>query len=99
MSSDFAKCRPYVIRIRIKWLTKRFYTHAYTDEIDPDTDTDDNISPNVIYLVPFFIRIRNADTDTDPETWNKGLIQQYNDMINLACNGKCVFLSSCQWGF
>jgi len=41
------------------------------DEIYPDTDTDVKNSPNVILLVPFFIRIRNADTDT--ETWNRGL--------------------------
>ena len=25
---DFAKCRPYVFRMRIKSLTGRFYTHA-----------------------------------------------------------------------
>ena len=48
LSPDFAKCRAYVIRIRIKWLTERFYTHAFTDEIYPDTDTDDKNSPNVI---------------------------------------------------
>ena len=48
LSPDFAKCRPYVIRIRIKWLTKRFYADALTDEIYPDTDTDDKNIPNVI---------------------------------------------------
>ena len=50
LSPDFAKCRPYVIRIRIKWLNERFYTDAFTDEIYPDTDrpTDDKNSPNVI---------------------------------------------------
>ena len=48
LSADFAKCRAYVIRIRIKWLNERFYTDAYTDEIYPDTDTDDKNSPNVI---------------------------------------------------
>jgi len=73
LSADFTKCRAYVIRMRIKPLTERFYTHLYTDEIYPDTDTDDKNSPNVIELVPFFIRIRNADTDTDPETWNRAL--------------------------
>ena len=41
LSPDFAKCRPYVVRIRIKWLTERYYTDAFTDEIYPDTDTDD----------------------------------------------------------
>ena len=45
---DFAKHCAYVIRMRIKWLTEWFYTHAYTDEIYPDTDTDDKNSPNVI---------------------------------------------------
>jgi len=45
LSPEFAKCLPYVIRIRIKWLTGRFYKDAFTDEIYPDTDTD---SPNVI---------------------------------------------------
>jgi len=59
--------------MRIKSLTERFYTHLYTDGIYPDTDTDDKNSPNVIELVPFFTRIRNADTDTDPETWNRAL--------------------------
>jgi len=48
LSHDFAKCRPYVIRIRIKWLTERFYTDAFTDETCPDTDTDDKYVPNVI---------------------------------------------------
>jgi len=33
LSPDFAKCRPYVIRIRIKWLTERFYKDAFTDKI------------------------------------------------------------------
>jgi len=66
---DCAKSRPYGIRIRIKWLTKLFRT----EEIYPDTDTDDKNSPNAILLVPFFIRIRNADTDTDTEKWNRGL--------------------------
>ena len=28
LSPDFAKCRAYVIRLRIKWPTKLFYTHA-----------------------------------------------------------------------
>ena len=28
--------------------TKRFYTDAFTDEIYPDTDTDDKNIPNVI---------------------------------------------------
>ena len=41
------------------------------DKIYLDTDTDEKNSPNIIYLVPFFIRIRNADTDK--ETWNRGL--------------------------
>jgi len=40
LSADFTKCRAYV--------TERFYTHLYTDEIYPDTDTDDKNSPNVI---------------------------------------------------
>jgi len=48
LSPDFAKCRPYVIRIRIKWLTGRFNTDAFTDEMYPDTNTDDKNSPNVI---------------------------------------------------
>ena len=43
--SDFAESRPYVIRIRIKWLTKRFRRDACTDEIYPGTDTDDKNSP------------------------------------------------------
>ena len=53
LSADFTKCRAYVIRMRIKSLTERFYTHLYTDEIYPDTDTDDKNSPNVIQLVHF----------------------------------------------
>jgi len=72
LSSDFAKCRRYVIRIRIKWLTERFYTDTFTDEFYPDTDTDDKNSPNV-KMVPFLIRKRKADTDTDPEMWNRGI--------------------------
>ena len=48
LSSDVAKCRPYVIRIRIKWLTERLYTDAFTYEIYPDTDTDVKNSANVI---------------------------------------------------
>ena len=28
LSPDFAKCPAYVIRMRIKWLTGRFYTHT-----------------------------------------------------------------------
>ena len=47
LSPDFAKCRAYVIRIRVKCLTERFYTHAFKDEIYLDTDTDDKNSPNV----------------------------------------------------
>ena len=47
LSPDFAKRRAYVIRMRIQWLTERFYTHTYTDEIYPDTDTDDKNGPNV----------------------------------------------------
>jgi len=47
LSPDFAKC-PYVIRIRIKWLTELFYTDAFTDEIYTDTDTDDKNIHNVI---------------------------------------------------
>jgi len=47
LSSDFAKCRAYVIRIRIKWLTERFSTEAFTDEIHPDTD--DTKSPNAFF--------------------------------------------------
>jgi len=43
LSPDFTKCRPYVIRI-----TERFYTDAITDEIHPDTDTDDKNSLKVI---------------------------------------------------
>ena len=74
LSPDFAKCRPYVIRIRIKWLTERFFTDAFTDEIYPDIDTDVKNSPNVISLVPFFIQIRNVDTDTDTETCNRRLL-------------------------
>jgi len=54
LSPDFANCCPYVIRIRIKWLTERFYTDAFMDEIYPDTDTDDKNRPNFIKLVPFF---------------------------------------------
>ena len=48
LSADFTKCGAYVIRMRIKSRTERFYTHLYTDEIYPDTDTDDKNSPNVI---------------------------------------------------
>ena len=48
LSPDFAKCRPYVICIRIKWLTERFYTAAFMDKIYPDTDTDNKNSPKVI---------------------------------------------------
>jgi len=48
VSADFTKCRAYVIRMRIKSLTERFYTHLYTDEIYPDTDTDNKNNPNVI---------------------------------------------------
>jgi len=40
------------------------------DEIYSDTDTHDKNSPNVIFCVPFFIRIRNVDTDTNTMTWN-----------------------------
>ena len=53
LSSDFAKCRPYVIRIRIKWLTERFYTDAFTYEIYADTDTDVKHSANVFNLFHF----------------------------------------------
>ena len=28
LSADFAKCRAYVICMRIKWLTERFYAHT-----------------------------------------------------------------------
>ena len=66
LSPDFAKCRPCV--------TEPFYTDACTDEIYPDTNTDEKNSPNVIYLVLFCIRIRNADND-DTETWKRGLIR------------------------
>jgi len=48
LSAAFTKCRAYVIRMRIKSLTERFYTHLYTYDIYPDTDTDDKISPDVI---------------------------------------------------
>ena len=48
LSPALAKCLPYVIRILIKWLTERFYTDTFTDEINPDIDTDDKNSPNVI---------------------------------------------------
>ena len=48
LSADFTKCRAYVIRMRIKSLTERIYTHLYTDEIYLDTDTDDKNSSNVI---------------------------------------------------
>ena len=48
LSADFTKCRAYVIRMRIKSLTERFFTHLYTGEIYPDTDTDDKNSPNII---------------------------------------------------
>ena len=48
LSADFTKCRAYVIHMRIKSLTELFYTHLYTDEFYPDTDTDDKNSPNVI---------------------------------------------------
>jgi len=65
LSPDFAKCLSYVIRIPIKWLTERFYTIPYTD-------TDDKNSPNVFNCFNVF-RIRNADTDADPEKWNRGL--------------------------
>jgi len=43
VSPVFAKCRPYVIRFRIKWLTERFCTDAFTY-----TDTKDKNSPNFI---------------------------------------------------
>ena len=33
LSADFTKCRAYVICMRIKPLTERFYMHLYTDEI------------------------------------------------------------------
>ena len=55
LSPDFAKCRLYVIRIRIKWLTKRFYTNAFSDEIYLHTNTADKNSPNVIKRFPFFL--------------------------------------------
>jgi len=48
LSPDLTKGRADVIRMRIKSLTERFYTHLHTDEIYPDTDTDDKNSPNVI---------------------------------------------------
>jgi len=48
LSADVTKCRAYVIRMHIKSLTERFYTRLYTDEIYPDTDTDDKNSSNVI---------------------------------------------------
>jgi len=35
-------CHPHPDKI------ERFYTDAFTDEMYPDTDTDDNIIPNVI---------------------------------------------------
>ena len=54
LSADFTKCRAYVICMRIKLFTERFYTHLYTDEIYPDTDTDDKNSPNVILTCSIF---------------------------------------------
>jgi len=48
LSPDFAKCRLYVIGIRIKWLTEPFYLDTFRDEIYPDTDTDNKNSPNII---------------------------------------------------
>jgi len=76
LSPDFAKRRPYVIRIRIKWLTERFYTDTFTDE-NPGTDTDDKIAPTLFNVNSIFFWIRNADTDTDTETWNRGIKYTY----------------------
>ena len=36
LSADFINCRAYVICMRIKSLTERFYTHLCTDEIYPE---------------------------------------------------------------
>ena len=48
LSHNFAKCRPYVIRMRTKLLTDRFYTHAVYGQFFLDTDTDGKNSPKVI---------------------------------------------------
>jgi len=53
----------YVVRIRIKSLT--------------DTDTDDKNSLNVIQPVPFLSGYGCADTATDTETWNRGLLGNF----------------------
>jgi len=38
--------------LTLKWFTERFYTDAkVTDEVYPDTDTDDKTSPTVIDLL------------------------------------------------
>jgi len=67
-------CHPHADKIDL---------YLFTDEIYPDTDTDDKNSPNVIKFVPFFIRIRNADTDTDLETWNRA--QMYCPVLYESC--------------
>ena len=54
LSPDFAKWFPYVVRIRIKWLTAPFYMDAVYGRDYGDSDTDNKNSPNVIQLVPFF---------------------------------------------
>ena len=45
--------RTYVIRIRVKCLTERFYTNAFKDEIYPDTDMTTRIAPTYFTLFHF----------------------------------------------
>ena len=54
LSPNFAKWFPYVVRIRIKWLTAPFYMDAVYGRDYGDTYTDNKNSPNVLQLVPFF---------------------------------------------
>ena len=73
LSPDFAKCRPYVIRIRIKSFTGRFHTHAvYGRNLSGYWYGRQDLS-QLYWTCSIFIRIRNADTGTDLETWNKAL--------------------------
>jgi len=58
--SAFAKWCPYVVRIHIKWLTKRFYTDPVYGRgyANTCTDTDDKNIPKIINLFHF-----NPDMD------------------------------------
>jgi len=61
-----------------KRLTEPFFTHAVYGCDYADTESHDKNSPKIIKLVLFLSDYGCADTDTDTETWNRGLILCYS---------------------